>query len=617
MSPAASEPALTLRQALLVLVLYGLAALLSIWLSARPGQIAAPWFANPIGTVALLALPSRRWLPMLLALGLVNLLVNLGTLPGAWRWALQPGLDAVAFVPGNAAEMLLAAVLLRHLGMNADTLRQPGRFGRVLVLGALLPTFCSAFVGAALVAAPTHPFTEAWTEWFAGSLIGSVAVLPLVLAIWLLGTAALRRSLRQPRTIAYLVLSAAITLLAMTTLPRPFVVMSIGLVLVATQTSFAVTTLATLVNTVLLALLHTTGMLVPPPAVAWWEPGLYQLSVIASLLPGLLLSSSMEGQTQAMRHLLANEQRFRSLYTRTPALMHSIDPQGRILSVSELWLQTLGYEEREVLGHHTTEFMTPETARYARDVVIPQAKRNGRCDNIEYQMRARDGRVLDVLLSAIWLYDKDGQPLHSLAVLQDVTEKKRLQALSYYAAHDPLTGLPNRVLLQDRLERSCVQHARHGTRFAIGFLDLDHFKAVNDTHGHHAGDLLLKRVARRLLTALRASDTVCRLAGDEFVLLFADVEQDTDLHHLVQKILASVALPVRLGDLPDSPVVTVAASMGLALCPDHGQDPQTLMSHADQAMYTAKRSGRNHYEIYQPGSTPGVSSRREAGEGAS
>jgi len=604
MNPAALAPVLTLRQALLALVLYGLAALLSIRLSAHPGQIAAPWFANPVGTVALLALPSRRWLPMLLALGLVNLLVNLGTAPGAWRWALQTCLEAAAFVPGNAAEMLLAALLLRHLGMDADALRQPGHFGRVLVLGALLPTFCSAFAGAALVAVPARSFAEAWTQWFAGSLIGTVAVLPLALALWLHGTAALRRALRQPRTLAYLTLSAAITLLAMTTLPRPFVVMSIGLVLVATQTSFTVTTLATLVNAILLALLHTTGVLVPPPAVAWWEPGLYQLSVIASLLPGLLLSSSMEGQTQAMRHLLASEQRFRSLYTRTPALMHSIDPQGRIVGVSELWLQTLGYEEHEVLGHHTTEFMTPETARFARDVVIPQAKRNGRCDNIEYQMRTRDGRVLDVLLSAIWLYDKDDQPLHSLAVLQDVTEKKRLQALSYYAAHDPLTGLPNRVLLQDRLERSCVQHARHGTRFAIGFLDLDRFKPVNDTYGHDAGDLLLKRVARRLLAALRASDTVCRLAGDEFVLLFADVEHSEDLAPLVQKILASVAQPYRLGDGPESPVVSVAASMGLALFPEHGQDPQTLMGHADKAMYAVKRGGRGRYEFYRPDHPP-------------
>ncbi len=600
MSASPATPELTLRQALRILVLYGLAALLSVWLPAQPGQMTPLWFANPIGAVALLALPHRRWLPMLLALGLVHLLVALGT----QGWTLQIGLDAAALVPGNATEMLLAALLLRRLGMRADTLRQPGHFGRVLVLGALVPTFCGAWIGALLSTAPARSFPEIWAQWFVSNLIGSVAVLPLALAIWLQGSAILPQALGRMRTLGFLLLSAAITLLAMTTLPRPFVVMSIGLVLVAVQTSFTVTTLATLVNTVLLELLHATGMLVPPPAVTWWEPSLYQLSVIASLLPGLLLSSSIEGQTQAMRRLLTSEQRFRSLYTRTPAMMHSIDPQGRVLSVSRLWLQTLGYEEHEVLDHYTTEFMTPETARYAREVVLPQAKRDGRCDNVEYQMRTGDGRVLDVLLSAIWLYDKEGQPLYSLAVLQDVTEKKRLQALSHYAAHDPLTGLPNRVLLQDRLERSCVLHARHDTRFAIGFLDLDHFKDVNDSHGHDAGDRLLKEVANRLQNALRASDTVCRLAGDEFVLLFADVEQREDLHALARKILASVAQPYRLGEAPESPRVTVAASMGLALFPEHGQDPRTLLAHADQAMYAAKRGGRSRYAFYQPAADP-------------
>ena len=106
------------------------------------------------------------------------------------------------------------------------------------------------------------------------------------------------------------------------------------------------------------------------------------------------------------------------------------------------------------------------------------------------------------------------------------------------------------------------------------------------------------------LAALRTSDTVCRLAGDEFVLLFADVEHSEDLVPLVQKILASVAQPYRQGEEPESPVVSVAASMGLALFPEHGQDPQTLMSHADKAMYAVKRGGRGRYEFYQPGVPP-------------
>jgi diguanylate cyclase (GGDEF)-like protein len=152
-----------------------------------------------------------------------------------------------------------------------------------------------------------------------------------------------------------------------------------------------------------------------------------------------------------------------------------------------------------------------------------------------------------------------------------------------------------------------VRHARHGTRFAVGFLDLDHFKGVNDRHGHEAGDRLLIEVAHRLQDALRASDTVCRLAGDEFVLLFADIEQTGELEVLAAKVMASVARPCRLGEGEEAPVVDVAASMGVAVFPDDGRDPQTLLAHADQAMYVAKHGGRNRCEFYQPesgGRTP-------------
>lgn len=580
--------------------LYCLAALGSLWLAAHPGRIVTLWLANPIGTVALLALPLRRWPSMLLALALANLLANLTMTVGAYGWDLHAWLQAATFVPGNCAEMLLAASLLRGLVMTSDVLRQPGLFGRTLALGALVPSFCSAFAGAALVApGQGSTFTEAWVDWFAGSLIGSMAVLPLALALWQQGCAPLREVARA-RSLGLLLLSAAITLLATSSLPQPYVVVAIALVLMAAQTSFQLTALMTLLTTIALGALHRYGIMVPPPAANWWDDGLYQLSQLAALLPGLFLSTAIDGQAQAMRQLLTSEQRFRTLYTRTPAMLHSIDPQGRITSVSKLWLQTLGYEEHEVLGRNSTDFMTPESARYVREVVLPQALRDGRCDYIALQMVTRNGHVLDVSLSAIWVYDREGHPLHSLAVMQDVTARKRLEALSHYAQHDPLTGLPNRVLLQDRLERSCIQHARHGTRFAVGFLDLDHFKDINDSHGHDAGDLLLKEVAHRLRAALRASDTVCRLAGDEFVLLFADVEHNVALEGLAQKVLSSVAQPCRLSEDAQAPVVDVAASMGLAVFPEHGSDPQTLLTHADQAMYMAKRSGRNRIEFYRP-----------------
>lgn len=586
--------------ALMLVVLYALAALFSLWLSSHPGRMATLWFANPIGTVALLGLALRHWTPALLALALANLLVNLAMISGSYGWGVQAWGHAAAFVPGNMAEILMAAWLLRRLRVTEDALRQPGRFGRVLLMGALVPTFFGAFVGAPLMTMEQRPYADAWGEWFAGSLVGTVAVLPLALALWLHGLGGLRRTLVQARTLGLLLLSAAASLLAITTLPQSFVVVSITLVFLAAQTSFSVTALATMGTAVLLELLQLTGVLIPPPTSTWWGDGLFHVAILATLLPGLFLASSVEGQKQARQLLQTSEQRFRDLYTHTPAMLHSIDPQGRLISVSELWLQNLGYELHEVLGRDSTDFMTRESARYSTEVVRPKSLRDGRCDYIGLQMVTRSGQVLDVLLSAIWVYGQDGQALHSLAVVQDVTAKKRLEALSHFAQHDPLTGLPNRMLLQDRLERSCVRHARHGTRFAVGFLDLDHFKSINDSYGHEAGDLLLKEVARRLLAALRASDTVCRLAGDEFILLISEVEELPALENLAGKILASVARPCRLGDSLQAPVVDVAASLGIALFPEHGRDPQALVTHADQAMYVAKREGRNRVQFYQP-----------------
>lgn len=599
------KPALTptpereLQWIVALTLLYALAALGSVWLSPHPGRVVTLWLASPVGTIAMLALPLRRWAPMLLALAAANLLVNMVTASEVHGWTLQTGLMAATFVPGNCAEMLLAAGLLRGLVSQADVLRQPGLFGQALLLGVVIPAFFSAFAGAMLVAsAQGVSLADAWVSWFAGSMIGGVALLPLALALWQQGCSPLLE-LTRARALGLMLLSAAITLLATSSLPQPYVVVAIALVLVAAQTSIQLTALATLLTAITLEVLHLTGIIVPPPTSGWWGGGLYYVSELTALLPGLFLSTAIDGQAQAMRQLLGSEQRFRTLYMRTPAMLQSIDPQGRITSVSRLWLQTMGYEETEVLGRNATDFLTAESARYAREVVNPQAMRDGRCDYIAYQMVTRNGHVLDVSLSAIWIYDQAGEPLHSLAVIQDVTARKRLEALSHYAQHDPLTGLPNRVLLQDRLERSCVQHARHLTRFAVGFLDLDQFKSINDSHGHDAGDLLLREVARRLQAALRASDTVCRLAGDEFVLLFADIEDDAALLGLAQKVIASVARPCRLGEGEHAPVVDVAASMGLAVFPAHGRDPQTLLNHADQAMYAAKRGGRNRVVFYR------------------
>jgi diguanylate cyclase (GGDEF)-like protein/PAS domain S-box-containing protein len=587
-----------------IILLYGLISLGSLLLAARPGQVATLWFANPVGTVALLAIPLRQWPAMLAGLGLANLLANVSASApsqglGALAWQ-----SAAAFVPGNCAEMALAALLLARAGIRAQDLQHPARLAVLLGVGALLPTLLSALAGAALVAnAEPSAFARVWVTWFAGSLIGSVAVLPLALAVWLRGGQPLLAALANLRHQGLLLLAAALTLLAATTLPHPFVVIAMALGLLAATTNFAVTAIGTVLVTVLTGLLIESGILLLPPSAAWWGDSLYYGAVLAALLPGIFLAATEDSRQDAMDQLSASEARLRSLYTQTPAMLHSLDTSGRIINVSRKWLQTLGFAEHEVLGRLATDFLTAESSRQIRrllDPVLPQA---GRVDVTDLQMVCANGEVLDVVASAIWEIDGQGRPVRRLAVVEDVTEKKKLAARSHFAEHDALTGLPNRVLLNDRLERICAHRNRHGGLFALAFLDLDHFKAINDTYGHEAGDLLLKAVARRLQDALRASDTVCRLGGDEFVLLMADLESAQHLQSLAPKVLAQVAQPCRLGDGSNAPLVDISCSIGIAVFPDHGRDPAALMLHADQAMYVAKRSGRNRWVTYSTDST--------------
>jgi diguanylate cyclase len=168
--------------------------------------------------------------------------------------------------------------------------------------------------------------------------------------------------------------------------------------------------------------------------------------------------------------------------------------------------------------------------------------------------------------------------------------------LRHAATHDALTGLPNRVLLADRLEQAIERASRYSVRFAVFAVDLDRFKAINDSLGHIAGDELLQEIARRLSALLRREDTLARLGGDEFVLLINEVSTPQDAEVVARKVIAQVALPTNLSGLD----VHVSPSIGICICPDDGADAESLLQHADAAMYHAKKKGRNTFQFFAP-----------------
>jgi diguanylate cyclase (GGDEF)-like protein/PAS domain S-box-containing protein len=702
-------------------LLYGLVCflltVLALFLSRQPGSIATLWYINGLTVALLLHQPPGQWWAWLLAAAAANL-------AGHLLFGDSIG-QALLFLPPNLLEVMLGTAVLYRLAQHREALRDPIRLCWTVLLGVLVPGIGGATLGVLMLApASTAEFADTWLSWFEGTAIGGTAILPL--ALWLLqqGRDGLR-SLLQPNQVALWLIVLAAALLVPLWLPYPFVYLSVLLAAVALWGSFGSTGVGVLLVSLGVGALIANGVFQPPPLTARWQQLLFYLPLFLTVMPPLLLAAAVDDRRQTLQRLRDSEARYRSLYRRTPMMMHSVGPDGRVLNVSELWLKKLGYQEHEVLGRRWTDFLGTDSCRHAQEQVLPRLEREGRCDDVPYQWVGKDGRLLDGLFSAILDRGADGVVLRTMAVIEDVTERNRLAAelaaselfevtlqsigdgvvttdargyieqinpvaehllgcsraeahglafdqlvqlfddrtgeriadpvrrcldemhrttlpetallrarsgheyavqnsvapilgkggqllgtvmvfqdvtetralserMSHLAQHDVLTDLPNRVLLQDRIAQCCQRGQRDDLRFAVMMLDLDHFKRVNDTLGHAAGDTLLRVVAGRLSNVLRASDTVCRLGGDEFVILLAELPIGDDAADVAEKILHEVARPVELG----STVVDLSVSLGIASFPEDGDDPETLMRHADTAMYRAKREGRNSYRFF-------------------
>jgi len=232
------------------------------------------------------------------------------------------------------------------------------------------------------------------------------------------------------------------------------------------------------------------------------------------------------------------------------------------------------------------------------ELPMPQAAASGR-EVVDMEMEAvRDGHPVATIVGyAAPLFDSSGRTRGAIGAFLDITARKRAEEqVRDLAYHDALTGLPNRLLFQDRLALAVAQAHRHRQGLAVLFLDLDRFKVINDSLGHTVGDRLVREVAARLRTCVREGDTVARLGGDEFTLLLPHVGQAVDAAKVAKKVLDLVRIPFDI----DGRELFVTASMGISLYPDDGTDAETLVKNADTAMYRAKEQGRDLYQLYTP-----------------
>jgi len=210
--------------------------------------------------------------------------------------------------------------------------------------------------------------------------------------------------------------------------------------------------------------------------------------------------------------------------------------------------------------------------------------------------RREDGTIfpLEIALSEIATASSSTK---FIAVVRDITDRKSWEKRIYTLAYsDSLTGLPNRLLLRDRLEHAIATAQRNSTLVGVLFFDLDHFKAINDSYGHHVGDVLLRELGERAKSCVREIDTVCRLGGDEFVLVLPELREAGDAGAVARKILLALSQPYHIEERD----LVITPTVGISIFPRDGADADTLLRNADTAMYHAKESGKNNFRFYDP-----------------
>ncbi|MHB1564318.1 MAG: diguanylate cyclase domain-containing protein [Leptospirillum sp.] len=265
------------------------------------------------------------------------------------------------------------------------------------------------------------------------------------------------------------------------------------------------------------------------------------------------------------------------------------DYHGKVLMANKSFHEMTGFLPEDIIGENVRVIHSGSHDRNLFRKIFKTISSSCKWEG-EVWNRRQNGQIRLHRLSVVGIRSKEGSLTHFIGFLSDITaqreEEDRMRRLAF---HDPLTGLPNRMLFHDRLDQALRGAKRLDSSIGICYLDLDDFKPVNDQYGHHAGDELLKEIALRLERSIRESDTVCRIGGDEFIILFSNILDENEMEKLGDQLLEEVSKPFAWGD----DYLYVTASAGLALYPHDGKDTTDLLTHADWAMYQAKKYGRN------------------------
>jgi len=316
-------------------------------------------------------------------------------------------------------------------------------------------------------------------------------------------------------------------------------------------------------------------------------------------------NAELQARLQVGQRMLDLQTRFREAEERLQlaanVFTHASDgimitrADGSIIDVNEAFTLITGFSYEEAVGENPRILKSDHYGPMFYTNMWRELVENGKWSGEIWNHR-KSGESFPAMLTISAMHDADGVTQHYIALFSDITEQKQhQQQLEHLANYDALTNLPNRLLLSDRLNRAMSQVKRRMQQLAVVYLDLDGFKAVNDTHGHEVGDQLLITVANRMKRAIRDVDTIARIGGDEFVAVLVDLEQANAHEPMSSRLLNAAAQPVYVNGIE----LHVTASLGVTFFPQAEEiDADQLMRQADQAMYLAKTSGKNRYQLF-------------------
>ncbi len=308
-------------------------------------------------------------------------------------------------------------------------------------------------------------------------------------------------------------------------------------------------------------------------------------------------------QKEAEAGMLASEARFREMLENVRLAAVTRDTEGRITFCNEYLAELSGWWEDELIGRQWSETFTPEDERELELRAGRMVSAGSVIAHYESSIVTRTGERRLFSWNNTLLRDAEGRVTGTASVGEDITDRRRAELEERLAYHDPLTGLPNRILFQEHLDVALARAERAGRGVAVLYVDLDDFKLVNDSFGHGAGDQLLCEVAARLSGSTRAADIVARQGGDEFLILIADVETDEhgadiDVADVARRVAEQVREALQRPMVLSDTEIYTSASLGISVYPGDAGDAESLLKHADIAMYKAKESGRDGYQLF-------------------